>query len=147
MQNIAILENIKPLDLQVTVIPVVTFLLLRPNRGGTLRITAGAYHPISSAYAQQKRMRRYIICHKMCGLASSKTRGSGLMGAPHPSATGNPISLTTLKVKIVLLLYSKTKGSGMTSNAKANVFLFVVGVSCCITCFLCQQSDLVEFVF
>ncbi len=114
MQNITMFENIKPLDLQVTVIPVVTFLLLRPNHGGTLRITAGAYHLISSAYAQQKRMRQYIMCHKMCGLASSKTGGSGLMGATHHSVTGNPFSLTILQVKIVLLRYSKTKASGMT---------------------------------
>lgn len=52
--------------------------------------------------------------HNMCGLASSEIRGSGLMGATHHSATGNHFSRTTFKVRIVLLLYSKIKGSGTT---------------------------------
>lgn len=36
-------KNIKPWDLQVMVMPAVTFLLLIPNHGGTPRIIAGAY--------------------------------------------------------------------------------------------------------
>lgn len=119
MMNISmffVFENIKLLDLQATVKPVVTFLSRRPNHGGMLRIIAGPYHLIWSAYIQQKRMRWYIVClcHKKCGLASSKILGSGLMGARHHSVTGNLSSLTTLKVRIVLLQYSKIKGSGMT---------------------------------
>lgn len=51
------------------------------------------------------------------------------MATSHHSVIGNPVSLTTLKVKTVLLLYSKTKGSGTTCVATANAILFVVGVS------------------
>lgn len=51
-------ENLDILDLQATVKRAVTSLLLRPSRGGTLRIIAGTYRPILSAYTQQKRMRQ-----------------------------------------------------------------------------------------
>lgn len=94
---------------------VIRFLLLTPNHGGMLRITAGTYRLIWLAYTQQKKMRQCImcLCHKMCGLASSKIAGSGRTGATHHSVTGNPNSLTTFRIRIVLLLYSVVDG-GMT---------------------------------
>lgn len=57
-----------------------------------------------------------MIClsQKTCGLASLKIPGSGLMGACHLSVIGYLLSLTTLKVRIVLLSFSKIKASGMT---------------------------------
>ena len=102
--------NMKPLNLQAT------FLSLRPNHGGTLRITAGAYRLISSAYSPRRRMRQCIMClgHKRCGLASSRIPGSGLTGATHHSVFGNPLSQATLTVSTAPLPYSKMGGSGTT---------------------------------
>lgn len=103
----SILHDI-PLELQAAMIPAVSYLLLRPNLGEKLRTIAGACFMISLAYTQPWRMRLCIMYlhHKMCGLASSKIPGSGLMGATHHSVTGNPGSLRTLLGRIVLLLYS-----------------------------------------
>lgn len=138
-----VIKHIKPWDLQVSVNLRVLYLLQTPNRGGTLRITAGAYRLIWLAYTQRKRMRLYLmcLCHKMCGSASSKIPGSGQMGATHHFVTGNLYSLTTMSIGIVWLLYLKMQGSGMTWNAVPDATLFVMGVSwCSCKIYLCVKK-------
>lgn len=93
---------------------VFPLLLISPNHGGMHRNIAETYHLILSVYTQWRRMRQYVIQgQRKCGLASSKIAGSGLMGATHHSVIGSPGSQITLKIRTVLLLYSKMKGGGM----------------------------------
>lgn len=53
------------------------------------------------------------------------------MAAAHRFATGESLSLTTTKIRTVLLLYFKIRGSGMTCPVAGNTFFSVKGVSWC----------------
>lgn len=121
------------LHLQTTMRAALTFLWPTENLGRMLKIIAGTYHLILSAYSQQKRMRQCttLPACKLCGSASSKIVGGGPTAVARPSATGGGLSPTTSKIRTASLPYLCMKESGTTYPALANAGSSAKGVSWC----------------